>query len=91
MADIKPNTSYSWNNDQEFPVTGKEFETLLNTSRALLGTPEAQMVLFLKRVNDIFENVLIKGIESGVIVEASQPVEVLEELEEIPKSKSKKK
>ena len=88
MAEIKPNTSYSWNNDQEFPVTGKEFETLLNTSRALLGTPEAQMVLFLKRVNDIFENVLIKGIESGVIVEASQSVEVLEE---IPKSKSKKK
>jgi hypothetical protein len=91
MADIKPNTSYNWNNDQEFPVTGKEFETLLNTSRTLLGTPEAQMILFLKRVNDIFENVLIKGIESGAIVEASQAVEVLEELEEIPKSKSKKK
>ena len=85
---MKPNTNYVWNNDQEFPVTGKDFETLLNTSRALLNTPEAQMILFLKRVNEIFEGVLVKGIEDGAIVE--QQSDVLEVIEE-PKAKSKKK
>ena len=88
MAEMKPNTNYVWNNDQEFPVTGKDFETLLNTSRALLNTPEAQMILFLKRVNEIFEGVLVKGIEDGAIVE--QQSDVLEVIEE-PKAKSKKK
>ena len=69
--DIKynPDKKYTWTPNDNFVLSGGEFGVILNTFRAILGTPEAAKILLAKQANDIIENIMEKNVEAGIIKE----------------------
>lgn len=80
MADIKPNTPYQWADQEQFPLNGKEFEFFINTTRAILNTPEAQKYLLIAELGRVLEAKLAEAIKEGRVNEAPPK----EEKEEAP-------
>lgn len=68
-----PSKRYSWTPEDKFELNGDQFGTILNAVRAIMGTPEAQRILSLARANDVFENLMAKGVSEGTILEIPDP------------------
>lgn len=66
-------TNYNWKEDDIFHLTGKEFELLINATRAKLATPEVQNALLLVEMNKVLEKLLVDGINKGIVKAMSSP------------------
>ena len=64
-----PSKRYSWTPEDRFELTGDQFGTTLNALRAIIGTPESRRILDLSKANDVFEEVIAKAVEDGVVLE----------------------
>ena len=69
MAQYDPNKRYSWTPQDKFEMTGEQFGTILNAIRAIIGSPEAQRILALARANDAIEQMMVKAVEDGTVLE----------------------
>ena len=67
-----PNKKYTWSKDDSFILSGGEFGVILNTLRAILGTPEAAKILLANQANNIVEGSLARAVEAGIVVEAPE-------------------
>lgn len=66
---FNPNKNYRWQPTDVFQISGAEFGLLLNALRATLMTEESQRILLIQEASNALENVLAKGVESGIAVE----------------------
>ena len=66
-----PNKQYSWNPDEQFTLSGREFGLILNTVRAILSTEQAQHILLAARTHDVLEKMMEENVENGKIMEKS--------------------
>ncbi len=80
MAQYDPNKKYSWNNDEEIVISGRDFGLYLNAFRAILSTEQASQVLLANEANKSIETTLAKYVEKDVIKE----VEDVKSKEESP-------
>lgn len=71
-ATYDPNKKYTWTNEDSFILSGAEFGLVLNTLRAVLGTPEAARILLANQANEVIEHTLAKAVENGVVIEAPE-------------------
>ena len=62
-----PTVPYGWSADDEFVITGKEFEMINNALKAHVGSEEFQKFLSLYKGLEVVDKIFIKGIEQGVI------------------------
>jgi len=69
MSQYDPNKRYSWTPQDKFELTGEQFGTILNAVRAIIGTPEAQRILAIARANDVIEQMMVKAVEDGTVLE----------------------
>jgi hypothetical protein len=65
-----PNKKYRWQPSDNMVISGSEFGLLLNSLRAIMGTPEAQQILLANEANKIVENILSRNVENGIIKES---------------------
>lgn len=72
-VEYDPRKKYNWTPETEFVLKGGEFGLLLNATRTILSTPEAQRILLTERVNDILEQIMQQAVESGKAFEAPSP------------------
>ena len=68
-----PAKRYTWMPDDKFELTGDQFGIILNAIRGIMGTPEAQRILALEKANNVFENLMVKAVEDGVVLEIPDP------------------
>ena len=68
-----PSKRYSWTPEDKFELTGDQFGTVLNAVRAIMGTPENQRILAIAKANDVFENLMAKAVNDGVVLEIPEP------------------
>ena len=68
-----PKKKYTWTPEDQFVLSGEEFGATLNAVRAIIGTPEAQRILALSRANDVFEGIMKRSVEEGIILEVPEP------------------
>jgi hypothetical protein len=73
-----PNKQYTWTEDTTFIIKGGEFGLILNTLRAAIATPEAQIAILANDANKTLTEVLAKAVEDGIVKEM--------ETEETPKN-----
>ena len=73
MTQYDPNKRYSWTPQDKFEMTGEQFGTILNAIRAIIGSPEAQRILALARANDAIEQMMVKAVEEGIVLEIPDP------------------
>jgi len=73
-----PNKQYTWTEDTAFTIKGGEFGLILNTLRAAIATPEAQIAILANDANKLLTDVLAKAVENGTVKEM--------EIEENPKN-----
>ena len=64
-----PNKKYTWEYGTEFVLNGKDFGMILNALRAVINTKEAQTILLAKQAGDALEDLLERGVETGIVVE----------------------
>jgi predicted secreted protein len=64
-----PNKKYTWEYGAEFVLNGKDFGMILNALRAVINTKEAQTILLAQQAGDALEDLLERGVESGIVVE----------------------
>ena len=64
-----PDKDYSWNPDEKFVISGREFGLILNTVRAILSTEQAQQILLADRTNYVLEGIMAREVENGKIIE----------------------
>lgn len=67
-----PNKVYQWKSDDVFEISGREFDLILNTLRAVLSTEQAQQVLLAARANEALEKIIAKSVEEGKLIEQSK-------------------
>ena len=67
-----PEKKYTWGPEDQFTLTGNEFGLILNSLRAVLGTPEANRVMLAHQANNIIENMVKRAVEEGVAVEIQE-------------------
>jgi phage baseplate assembly protein W len=67
-----PDKKYTWGPEDQFTLTGNEFGLILNSLRAVLGTPEASRVMLAHQANNIIENMVQRAVEEGVAVEIQE-------------------
>lgn len=68
-----PTKRYSWTPEDRFELTGDQFGIILNAIRGMMGTPEAQRIIALDKANNVFENLMVKAVEEGVVLEVADP------------------
>jgi len=64
-----PTKRYTWTPDDQFTLSGNEFGLILNSLRAIIGTPEASRIMMAHQANEIIENMVQRAVEAGVAVE----------------------
>lgn len=64
-----PTKRYTWGPEDQFVLNGNEFGLILNTIRAVLGTPEAARVMQANQANNIIEQMVQRAVETGVAKE----------------------
>lgn len=69
MSQYDPNKNYSWNPEDKFEITGKEFMLMLNTVRSVLSTEEAAKIMLAQQANSSLEMVLARAVEKGTAKE----------------------
>ena len=67
-----PNKKYTWASDTSIVISGSEFGAILNALRNVTTTPEAQAIFKAAEAADRVEQVLIRNVEAGIIVEAPE-------------------
>ena len=67
-----PNKKYTWGPEDHFTLTGNEFALILNSLRAVLGTPEASRIMLAHQANNIIEQMVERAVEAGVAVEIQE-------------------
>jgi len=82
MAKYDRSKKYSWSNEDQITISGRDFGFLLNTIRSILSTEQAAQILLADRANDVIEGIMAEYVEKGVIKEVTE--------EEAPKMKIKK-
>ncbi len=82
MAKYDRSKKYSWSNEDQITISGRDFGFLLNTIRSILNTEQAAQILLADRANDVIENIMAEYVEKDVIKEVTE--------EEAPKMKIKK-
>jgi hypothetical protein len=70
-----PRKNYKWEADDEFVLTGVEFSTLYNTLKEAALSPTGTSAANLVAAQKILQDMLVVGIEEGVIKEVVPPVE----------------
>jgi len=73
MAEYNPNERYTWKPEDKFEITGQQFGLILNMVRQHLSTEEAGKFMLMQQTNDVVENIMKSGVESGVITTAPEP------------------
>ena len=73
MAEYNPNERYTWKPEDKFEITGQQFGLILNMVRQHLSTEEAGKFMLMQQTNDVVENIMKNGVESGVITTAPEP------------------
>lgn len=68
-----PEKMYSWNPDETFSISGREFGLILNTLRSILNTEQAQQIILAHKTNEILERIMEENVKSGKIIEKEQP------------------
>lgn len=63
---------YSWNPDETFSISGREFGLILNTVRSVLNTEQAQQIILANKTNEILEKIMEENVKSGKIIEKIQ-------------------
>ena len=63
------NKKYTWGPEDHFTLTGNEFALILNSLRAVLGTPEASRVMLAHQANEIIEKMVERAVNDGVAIE----------------------
>lgn len=66
-----PEKTYTWNPDDTFTISGREFGLILNTIRAILTTEQAAQVLLADKANQVIEKIMAENVESGVLKEVA--------------------
>ena len=64
-----PQKKYTWGPEDQFTLTGNEFGLILNSIRAVLGTPEASRVMMAHEANGIIEQMVKRAVQAGVAKE----------------------
>lgn len=64
-----PKKKYRWEPTDVFAFTGLEMNALINATRAILNTPEAQRVMLAIRANEVAEEALKRAVEFGIVKE----------------------
>lgn len=82
MAKYDRSKKYSWSNEDQITISGRDFGFLLNTIRSILSTEQAAQILLADRANDVIEGIMAEYVEKDVIKEVTE--------EEAPKMKIKK-
>ena len=82
MAKYDRSKKYSWSNEDQITISGRDFGFLLNTIRSILSTEQAAQILLADRANDVIESIMAEYVEKDVIKEVTE--------EEAPKMKIKK-
>ena len=82
MAKYDRSKKYTWSNEDQITISGRDFGFLLNTIRSILNTEQAAQILLADRANDVIENIMAEYVEKDVIKEVTE--------EEAPKMKIKK-
>lgn len=72
MAQYDANKRYSWNPEDTFTLSGKEFGLLLNTVRAYLASEEAARFQLMIQSNHAIEEILKRAVEDDVVIEAPE-------------------
>lgn len=66
-----PNKTYTWNPEDVFIISGREFGLILNTIRAILSTEQAAQILLANKTNEILEKIMAENVEKGVLKEVN--------------------
>ena len=82
MAKYDRSKKYSWSNEDQITISGRDFGFLLNTIRSILNTEQAAQILLADRANDVIEGIMAEYVEKDIIKEVTE--------EEAPKMKIKK-
>jgi hypothetical protein len=64
-----PNKKYTWGPEDQFSLKGDEFGLILNSLRAVLGTPEASRIMLAHQANEIIEKMVERAVNDGVAIE----------------------
>ena len=67
-----PDKMYSWNPDETFSISGREFGLILNTLRSILNTEQAQQIILAHKTNEVLERIMEENVKNGKIVEKIQ-------------------
>lgn len=76
MAQYDQNKRYTWAPEDKFELSGQEFGLFLNTVRTFLATEEAGKYQLMMRANEVIEQIMAKGVETGTVKEAPEPPQV---------------
>lgn len=68
-----PNKMYSWNPEDKFVLSGKDFGLILNSLRFILSSEKAQQIILAAKANEALEAILKEGVENGTVFEKEQP------------------
>ena len=64
-----PTKRYTWGPEDQFVLNGNEFGLILNSIRAVLGTPEAARIMQAHQANNIIEQMVQRAVEQGIAKE----------------------
>ena len=69
LATYDPKKKYRWESETKFLLSGEEFGVILNSLRAILGSPDAQKILLANKANEAIENSLARAVQIGIVYE----------------------
>ena len=69
MANYDPNKRYTWQPEDKFEISGRDFGLMLNMTRMILSTPEAEKILLAQQTNASIEGILARAVEAGTAKE----------------------
>lgn len=68
-TDYNPGKKYTWTNEDEIIISGRDFGLFLNAFRTILRTEQAATILLAERANEAIEAVMAEYVKKGVIKE----------------------
>jgi hypothetical protein len=69
MAKYYPNKKYTWSNDDQITISGRDFGLFLNAFRSILNTEEAARILLANEANKAIEDIIAEYVEKDIIKE----------------------
>jgi hypothetical protein len=78
MAKYDASKQYSWKNEDEFRITGREFSLFLHTIRAILSTEQAAQILLADKANAVIDKIMAEYVEKDIIKEVvDEPLRII--------------